>query len=460
MAADKRYKKRKRKGRLIGKIIAGLVSVLVICIAGGVFMKIGLPAILNEKDSGGVPMGDSSIKTSAQPVDSLQEPVVVSNDTDASGDTQIPVSSELGTEKRSPEEIERDCELWVDEQLSRMGMNDKAAQLFFVAVDTLTQVENTTIAGDTYRERFDRFPVGGIVLLDGNIVSPDQLKSLTGTAREISGERVGTDLFVGVEEEGGRVLQIANKPEFGLNDVGSMTDIGAGDDAEAAFKAGDYIGSYLSEYGINVDFAPVADLISDTPNSVVEGRAFGRDSVLVSDMVSKEVEGLKKWNVSAVLKHFPGHGTTEGNPAEGDAVSYGTQTELETFDYLPFRKGIDAGADFVMVGHITMQTMGQELPASLSSYFMTDILKNDWGYDGIIITDDMSMAAISNRLSLADAAVMAINAGADMIFVKSDFEAAIQGVVEAINEGEISTERIDESVRRILRIKYMKYYNR
>ena len=239
-----------------------------------------------------------------------------------------------------------------------------------------------------------------------------------------------------------------------------MTDIGAGDDAEAAFKAGDYIGSYLSEYGINVDFAPVADLISDTPNSVVEGRAFGRDSVLVSDMVSKEVEGLKKWNVSAVLKHFPGHGTTEGNPAEGDAISYETQTELETFDYIPFRKGIDAGADFVMVGHITMQTMGQELPASLSSYFMTNILKNEWGYDGIIITDDMSMAAISNRLSLADAAVMAINAGADMVFVKSDFEVAIQGVIEAINEGEISTERIDESVRRILRIKYMKYYNR
>ena len=135
-------------------------------------------------------------------------------------------------------------------------------------------------------------------------------------------------------------------------------------------------------------------------------------------------------------------------------------TYLTSTDYAPFRKGIEAGADFVMVGHIIMKNVSQEeVPASVSSYFMTDILKNEWGYDGIIITDDISMAAISNRFSPADAAVAAINAGADMIYTTSDFDEAYQGIVDGVNQGVISSDRIDESIRRILRIKYMKQFN-
>jgi len=460
VASDKRYKKRKKKGRLAGKILAALASILIVCIAGGLVIKTVLPSVMNEKMDTAPLSAETAIKQSDNGYESRLESDASRTADESLPDSQIPVAIESEKEMKSPEEVAKERDAWVEEQLAGMEMEEKVAQLFFVSADTLTQVVNTTTAGDTFKARFEAYPVGGVALLDGNVVSPDQLKSLTGTARELSKERVGLDLFIGVEEEGGSVLQIADKPEFGLNDVGRMTDIGAGDDIEAAYKAGDYLGSYLSEYGINVDFAPMADVIYNIPNSVVKDRAFGQDPILVSDMVSKEVEGLKKWNVSAVLKHFPGHGTTEGDPAEGDAVSLRTPTELETNDYMPFRKGIEAGADFVMVGHIIMQTVSPEaVPASVSSYFMTDILRNEWGYDGIVITDDMSMAAISNRYSNADAAVAAINAGADMVFLTSGFEDAFWGVMEAVNDGVIPNERIDESVQRILRVKYMKQYN-
>lgn len=454
MATDKRYKKRKKKGGIIGKIIA----VIVICIAGGIFAKIGLPIILNEKKSINPQQFEPNL--SADKEHNNSESFNDRSEEELLIESQESVSSEAEKEMKSSEEIEKECDSWIEAKLEGMELDEKAAQLFFVSVDTLSQVENTTIAEDAFKERFSAYPVGGIALLNGNIVNPEQLKSLTQTIGELSNERIGLNPFVGVAEEGGSVLQIANKPEFGLNDVGKMNDIGAGDEPEAAYKVGDYIGSYLSEYGINVDFAPVADVIYNSSNSVVDGRAFGQDPNLVSEMVSKEVEGLQKSNVSAVLKHFPGHGTTEGDPSEGDAVSQRTLTELETTDYAPFRKGIEAGADFVMVGHIIMKNVSQEeVPASVSSYFMTDILKNEWGYDGIIITDDISMAAISNRFSPADAAVAAINAGADMIYTTSDFDEAYQGIVDGVNQGVISSDRIDESIRRILRIKYMKQFN-
>ncbi len=456
MAADKRYKKRKKRSWWPGAFIA----VLTVCIGGGLLAAIGVHRMADGKKSAAQQSSSTVISNTGKEQDPSIEPTDSQAEDDSASVPQSTVSPEAENTGKTSENSEQDRDAWVEEQLAGMEMKEKVAQLFFVSLDSLTQTENTATVGDDFKERFGEYPVGGIVLSDGNIADPDQLKALTRTAGEQSRETVGINLFIGVEEEGGEVLKIANKPEFGLKDAGSMTDIGARDDPEAAYQAGEYIGSYLSEYGINVDFAPVADVIYNNPNSVVNGRAFGKDPYLVSDMVTKEVEGLLNSNVSAVLKHFPGHGSTEGDPSEGDAVSYSTLTELESSDYMPFRKGIEAGADFVMVGHIIMKNVNQsQEPASLSSYFMTDILKNEWGYEGIVITDDLSMAAIRNHYSPSDAAAAAINAGADMIFITSDFGEAFDGVMNAVNEGAISSERIDESVRRILRIKYMRQSN-
>ena len=459
MASGKKPKMRKRRSRVRWELITVL---LILCIGGGLFVKLGLPALRNKQNNDNNASEGSTSLSAEETVledDSSVHADVIKKDGehDENPETDASTAEGAGTVEKAAKKIENDRDLWVKDKLQQMETGEKVAQLFFVSADTLTEVENTTIVGDTFTSRLNEFPVGGIILSDGNIEDPEQLKSLTQMAEDVSRKRTGIDLFIGVEEEGGSVLQIADNPEFKLKDVGNMTEIGAQDNAQAAYDVGNYIGQYLDEYGINVNFAPVADLIYNTPNSVVKNRAFGQDSVLVSDMVSKEVEALQKWNVSAVLKHFPGYGTIEGDPLEGDAVSLRTLTELETFDYAPFRKGIESGADFVMVGHIIMKTVDPEsIPASVASYFMTDVLKDKWGYEGIVITEDMSMAAIRNRYSPEEAVIMAINNGADMIVLTSGFEEVYEKVKDAANEGQISEERLDDAVKRVLQVKYDK----
>lgn len=259
-------------------------------------------------------------------------------------------------------------------------------------------------------------------------------------------------LFMGVDEEGGVVSRIGSNPDMGLGEIEAMAEIGADRDYERAYEVGFKIGEKLSELGFNMDFAPVADVLIKSDN-VIGSRSFGSDAQLVSQMVSNVVNGLSESDISAVLKHFPGQGATEGDTHYDYVRTDRTAGEIRREELLPFISGIESGADFVMIGHMTVDAFDDENPATFSKKIITDLLREELGYDGIIITDAMNMGAILNTYTSGDAAVAAIRAGVDVILMPNDLDVAYEAVYDAVESGDIPESRIDESVARILSCK-------
>ena len=338
--------------------------------------------------------------------------------------------------------------------LESMTLEEKAAQIFFVTPEDITGVDTATVAGDATRQALETYPVGGIVYFSKNILEPEQTRSMLGNTWEYSQEVMKIPVWLGVDEEGGQVARVAENPQFQVTRYDSMRSIGDTGDPEQAYEAGETIASYLKDLGFNMDFAPDADVISNPQNTVIGDRSFGTDPDLVGEMTADAVAGFQDQGISACIKHFPGHGQTEGDTHEGYAYTEKTLEEMRNSDLIPFQRGIKAGTDFVMVSHISApNAVSQDLPASLSSEFITDLLRGKMGYDGIIITDAMNMGAITDRYDSAQAAVMAFQAGADMILMPEDFQSAYEGILQAVNSGTISEERLDQSVMRILETK-------
>lgn len=352
------------------------------------------------------------------------------------------------TEVSEEEELEKK----IQAQISEMSLEEKIYQLFFVTPESLTGVDMVTQAGDATKAALDQYPVGGIIYFSQNIENEEQITTMTSNSQSYS----KIPLFIGVDEEGGSlVARIANNPNFQVPTFPDMKEIGASGDPYKAYEVGSSIGSYLKEYGFNMDFAPDADVLTNPENTAIGSRSFGSDPQLVSQMVAEEVKGLEEQNVTAVLKHFPGHGSTAEDSHNGAAVVNRSLEELRSAEFLPFEAGIQAGADVVMVGHLQVpQIIPDDTPASLSSVMITDILRNELGFDGLVITDSLSMGAVTEYYTPAEAAVMCIQAGGDMLLIPEDFHQAYQGILDAVNNQTLSEERINESLTRILRVKY------
>ena len=352
-------------------------------------------------------------------------------------------------------------ELWDAETAARaekilagMTLEEKAAQLFFIAPEALTGVSQVTAAGEATREAFRNRPVGGIIYFEPNLGETQQVKDMLAGMMEISMDVTGLPVFLATDEEGGQVRRLSGRGFDDVPYIDTMYSVGQTGDKKKAEETGKTIGTYLSEYGFNVDFAPVADIFSNPENTVIADRAFGNDADTVSGMVSSFVKGMKEAGVCATLKHFPGHGDTSEDSHAGGAASYRTLREMEESELLPFQAGIDAGAQFVMAGHISLPSvLPDDTPASLSYDILTGLLRNRMGFEGIIITDALNMGAVTSRYGSADAAVQAFMAGADMILMPADFESAYQGILQAAQYGIISEERLNDSVRRILCVK-------
>lgn len=342
----------------------------------------------------------------------------------------------------------------VEELLNNLTTEEKVAQLFCVTPEALTGVDGVTMAGEQTEASYGEYPVGGLVYFQQNILSRRQLLEMLTAMQAISENRTGLPVFLAVDEEGGSVTRVSGKGIEGVPYVGDMYSVGASGDVQQAYAVGKEIGTYLTALNFNVDFAPVADVYTNPANTVIGDRAFGSDAELVSDMIAMNVRGMQETGIKATLKHFPGHGDTEGDTHTGYACSYKTLEEIRSCELLPFKAGIDAGAAFVMAGHISYPNiLGDYTPASLSYTMLTDLLRGELGFKGIIITDALNMGAVSCNYSSGDAAVQAILAGADMLLMPADFHSAYAGVCQAVMDGRISEERLNASVRRIIREK-------
>ena len=353
--------------------------------------------------------------------------------------------------------------------LSTLSLNQKVGQLFIIhpvsvrtdlSVDVLYQMlasgekipEEQAITDQT-RRAMSLYPAGGFLLNTANIASPTQLKQFTADLKGVC----ALPPFIAVDEEGGRVARLANHPSFDLPNPGLMQDIGSTGDTELAHAAGSAIGKYIREYGFNLDFAPVADVNTNPDNIVIGTRAFGSDPELVSRMVSAFLGGLHEQQVFGTIKHFPGHGDTTNDTHTGYVAVYKTWDELLSAEIIPFRDNLGK-TDLVMTAHITMRNVtSEDVPATLSRVVLTDKLRNELGYDGVIITDSMSMGAILNDYPSGEAAVRAIEAGADIVLTPYDYAESFKAVLEAVQTGRISEARINDSVLRILKLKYREW---
>ncbi|MCB6611009.1 glycoside hydrolase family 3 protein [[Clostridium] symbiosum] len=342
----------------------------------------------------------------------------------------------------------------VEEIMARMTLEEKALQLFMVTPEALTEVDEVYAAGAKTEESINRYPVGGIVYFKQNLRSPEQVKDMLTRTQKYFRNRIGVEAFLAVDEEGGQVARISGREEFGIASFPDMREIGASGDPNKAYEVGDKIGTYLADLGFNMDFAPVADVLTNPENTVVARRSFGTDGAVTAAFSNEVVKGLQAHGISAVLKHFPGHGGTAADSHEGYASTERTLEELTAEDFVPFKEGADAGAHFIMSGHIAAPAVtGDNTPASLSSMMLTEILRGTLGYNEIIITDALNMGAVISSYSPAEAAVKALQAGNDMLLMPENFKEAYQGVLDAVHDGRLSEERIDQSVERILRVK-------
>lgn len=330
--------------------------------------------------------------------------------------------------------------------LSELTVREKVGQLFITS-PSLTG--RNIFANNPYLSVFEKIPIGGIAVYGFEVVSPDQLTKLT---RDIqSASRV--PVLTALDEEGGRVARIANVSSFPVGKMPSAEDIGRTGDPEQAFAAGKKIGAYMKTYGFNTDFAPDADVNSNPNNTVIADRSFGSDPKEVSRFVGRFADGLHESGAIACLKHFPGHGDTNEDTHYSAAVVYKTWEELRQCELIPFADNLDK-ADMVMVSHIILpKVTGDRTPASLSYEIMTNRLRGELGFKGVIITDALAMNAVKNYYTPEEATVMSFKAGADILLIPESLSRSYNAVLKAVESGEIPMKRLDESVMRILELK-------
>lgn len=337
----------------------------------------------------------------------------------------------------------------VSDALSKMSLKEKIGQMFIVCTDSLDFDAETEVS-EKMRQKLEEYKPGGVIFFSYNLKDREQTKKMISDIQET--EEI--PLFISVDEEGGTVARIANSKNMQTTKFPPMADIGATGDSKNAYNVGKTIGKEIKELGFNLDFAPVADINTNTENTEIGNRSFGSDTNLVSEMVSQEVKGLQSQGVSSTLKHFPGQGQCGEDTHKGYVDLNATIDRLRDVEFQPFESGISAGADMVMMSHVAVsQITGKETPASLTKLMVNDILREELQFDNVIITDAMNMKVITKFYDADQAAVMAIEAGNDMILMPDNFEQAYEGVLEAVKDGTLSESQIDESVSRILAVK-------
>ncbi|WP_235960597.1 beta-N-acetylhexosaminidase [Paenibacillus silvestris] len=330
---------------------------------------------------------------------------------------------------------------------SGMSLDEKLGQMILAGIDGYSVNANTQALISTYH-------VGGIILYKPNVKDSSQLVSLVNELKQKNAKNK-QPLWIGVDEEGGRVTRLPDE----IQKTPTNQEIGKTNNKTYAYNIGNLIGSELRAYGLNVDFAPVLDINSNPKNPVIGDRSFGANAAVVNAMGIQEMKGLRDQQITSVVKHFPGHGDTSVDSHVGLPVVQNDLDRLRKLELLPFAEAFKQEADAVMVAHILLPKVDGQNPASMSKKIMTDLLRKEMGFQGVIMTDDMTMGAIEQNYDIGASAVKSVLAGANVIMVGHDYNKVVK-VIEALRQAvqnkEIPMETIDQSVAKIQKLK-MKY---
>ena len=331
------------------------------------------------------------------------------------------------------------------ELLAEMTLHEKVCQLFVVQPSDLTGVPVVTAAGEATRRALERWPVAGLLYDAGNLLSMSQTKTMLANVQTYA----KIPLILTCDEEGGRVNRLMHT--IGTTYIGPMLDYKE-QGAETAAENARTIALDLKSCGFNMDLAPVADVWSNPANTVIGDRAYSGDFEQAAELVAAAVEGFHAGGAACTLKHFPGHGDTSADSHYGSVYVYKTLDELREAELLPFQAGIGAGADAVMMGHLIIADVDDQ-PALLSYKIVTELLREELGFDGVVITDSLKMQAMTDHYGSGEIAVQAVQAGVDLLLCPKNLSEAVTALTQAVESGDISQERLDVSVLRVLRLK-------
>lgn len=324
-------------------------------------------------------------------------------------------------------------------QLRTMTIEEKIAQMMIIQYPSETM-------DDTLMHYIRDVKPGGFLLTSENLGTYEQTKELVEALQSNS----EIPMFISVDQEGGVVQRFSELSGSVPTEIPSMLSVGRTGETQLAYDIGKVIAEELRTVGINLDFAPVMDILPQNGESFIGTRSFGSDAAMVSAMAMAFAKGLEEHGVLSVYKHFPGHGDTTTDSHRNLPVMDKTKEELLENELIPFQKAIEGGADMIMVGHIALpKVVGDDTPASLSGTIITDLLKTELGYEGLVITDALSMRALTNQYSHEEICIKAVEAGVDLLLLPNDCERAVELIKETFSE-----ERIDQSVAKILRLKY------
>ncbi|PYG89567.1 beta-N-acetylhexosaminidase [Ruminiclostridium sufflavum DSM 19573] len=416
---------RKRGKRSLPLILtaAGIIilAYLAVCYVGaGIFSDGGKAAVPQKATESGVPAGNNSCP-------------------------DISLPSETGEgQSDSSNSLDSDSDRTIEEQLRNMSMEEKIGQLVIVGADGYENNEHS-------RRLIENYHVGGFILFKRNIKDSNQMLSLLNSLKETN-KANKLPLFLSIDEEGGRISRM---PDEFLK-IPSNRIIGEKNDSSLSYRIGNIIGEELKMFGFNMDFAPVLDINSNPQNPVIGDRAFGSEAGIVTELGIQTMKGIQAQNIISVVKHFPGHGDTSEDSHVGLPRVNNDLERLYNFELVPFSAAIENRADAVMIAHILLPEIDAENPASLSKTIISDVLRSSMHFDGVVITDDFTMGAIEKNYDIGRAAVKSIQAGSDIVLVCHTFakqETVIRAIKSAVSANEISMERIDESVYRIIKLK-------
>ena len=437
---QKREARRKRRQRNQILAYSAVIAVIVV-------FALGVLGIIHFISNPKEPEGE--VKLPGLPSEFSEAPVTEPEETEPPIET-VEVTPE--PEETEPPVVELTREQKLDEIVNAaievMPLEDKVAGLFMLTPELLTGVKPVTKAGDSTKTALGKYAIGGVLYRSQNIKNKDSFKTMIDNTIQYSRYPV----FLAVEEEGGNATQIVKA------NLGTKTDsakaIAATGDPQNAYQAGVTIGSYLKELGITMDLAPVADL-ANVEKSLMEDRSFGDDPQQVIHYVKNAMKGLQEQGITPCVKHFPGMGSVTTDTEKGVAVSERAEADFWASEMDLFHKLVEDSVPVIMVSNMAAPSLtGDNTPCSLSDKVVTEILRKQLSYDGLIITDALNEKAVADYHSSEEAAILALKAGCDMILCPENFEEAYNGVLKAVQDGTISQQRVDDALRRIYRIKF------
>ncbi len=438
--SKERQKHRRGKKSAMEKLLWGTAFCAAVLLACFAVYVMGLGKGIPSTNQGKI-----ATQLAAQP--EQQEPSTEAPTTEPTTETEEPTTEEPTTEPTEPPlppHVEQALSLMED-----MTIEEKLWQMIFLTPDELTDTTGPTLAGNGTREALEKYPVGGLVYFGEHILSKDQITTMLDNSRSYS----KIPPFFGIDEEGGYVSRLNKINVVPWTDP--MEEYGEDGDEQAVYDLGTTFAEGLASVGFNLDFAPIADVVTNPNNTEIGSRSFSDDPDVAARMVAQMVSGLQDGNMIACLKHFPGHGSTSADSHYGKSTSERTVEELRETEFIPFRAGIEAGAELVMISHMSLpEVTGNEEPCDFSYTVVTELLREELGFEGLIVTDSHEMGAISYFYDCGEAALRAVQAGCDVVLMPTSKTDAFDTLMAAVEDGTLTEERINESVLRILSLKY------